>query len=64
MDITYPDETVHSVSAVTNDNGITTYQISRPAKGTYAVTVTNVTHDTLTYDPDANKETTDSYTVT
>ena len=64
MDITYPDGSVHSVSAVTNGKGIATYQISRPAKGTYTVTVTNVTHDTLTYDLDANKETTDSYTVT
>ena len=64
MDITYPGGSVFSVSAVTNGNGIATYQINRPAKGTYTVTVTNVTHATLTYDPDANKETTDSYTVT
>jgi len=49
---------------LTNGNGIATYQVSRPAGGTYTVTVTNVTHETLTYDPDANKETTDSYTVT
>lgn len=63
MDITYPDGSVHHVSAVTNGNGIAIYQIRRPAKGTYSVTVTNLTHDTLTYDPDANKETTDSYTV-
>ena len=46
MDITYP-ESVDSVSAVTNDNGIGTYPINRPAKGTYTVTVTNVTHGTL-----------------
>jgi len=64
MDITYPGGSVLSVSAVTSDNGIATYQINRPAKGTYTVTVTNVTHATLTYDPSANKETTDSYTVT
>ncbi len=64
MDITYPDETVQSVSAVTNDNGIATYQINRPATGTYTATVTNVTHSTFTYDPAANKENTDSFTVT
>jgi len=64
MDIEYPDGSVPSVSVVTNGNGIATYQIRRPARGTYSVTVTSVTHDTLTYDPDANKETTDSYTVT
>lgn len=63
VDITYPDGSVHSASAVTNGDGIATHQISKPAKGTYTVTVTNVTHDTLTYDPDANKETTDNYTV-
>jgi hypothetical protein len=64
MNITYPDESNQPVSAMTNGNGIATYQISRPPKGTYTVTVTNVTHDTLTYDPDVNNETTDSYTVT
>ncbi|MBA7492492.1 hypothetical protein ES702_03042 [subsurface metagenome] len=64
MDITYPDESVHSVSAVTIDDGVATYQINRPEKGTYTVTVTNVTHETFIYDSDANKETTDSYTVT
>jgi hypothetical protein len=64
MDVTYPDGSVHSVSAVTNGNGVAKYPIRRPAKGTYTVTVTNVTHETLTYDPDANVETTDSYTVT
>lgn len=64
MDITYPDESVHSVSALTNGNGIATYTISRPAQGTYTTTVTDVTHDTLTYDPDTNKETTDSYART
>jgi hypothetical protein len=64
MDITYPDTSVHSVSAVTSTDGVATYQIQRPAKGTYTVTVTDITHGTFTYDPDANKETTDSYTVT
>jgi len=63
MNVTYPDGSNQPVSAITNDNGIATYKISRPATGTYTVTVTNVTHDTLTYDPDANVETTDSYTV-
>ncbi len=64
MNLTYPDASVYSVSAVTNGNGIATYKINRPPTGTYTVTVTNVTHDTLTYDPDANVETMDSYTVT
>jgi len=64
MDITYPDASAHFVSAVTADTGIATHQITRPAKGTYTVTVTDVSHGTLTYYPDANKETTDSYTVT
>ena len=64
MNVTYPDGSNQTVSAVTNDNGIATYKISRPATGTYTVTVTNVTHGTLTYDPNANVETTDNYTVT
>jgi len=63
MSIRYPDGSVRSVSAVTNSDGVATYSISRPAKGTYTVTVTNVTHATLTYDPSANKETTDIFTV-
>ena len=63
MDIRYPDGSVRSVSAVTSVKGIATYTISRPAKGTYTVTVTTVTHATLTYDPSANKETTDIFTV-
>jgi len=63
MDIKYPDGSVRSVSAVTSVKGVATYTISKPAKGTYTVTVTNVIHNTLTYDPSANKETTDSYTV-
>lgn len=64
MDITYPDTSVHSVSAVTLDDGVATYHINRPAKGTYTVTVTEATHETLIYDSDANKETMDSYMVT
>jgi len=64
IDVTYPDSSVDSVSTVTADNGVATYKIKGPAKGTYTVTVMNVTHATFTYDPDANKETTDSYTVT
>jgi subtilisin family serine protease len=64
MDIEYPDASVYQVTEVTEDKGVATHKISQPAKGTYTVTVTNVTHATLTYDPSANKETTDSYTVT
>ena len=63
MNIVYPSGSVKSVSAVTGTNGVASYTINRPAKGTYTVTVTNVTHSTLTYDAAANKETTDSYTV-
>ena len=63
MDITYPDESVHLVSALTNGDGIAIHTISQPAKGTYIITVTNVTHGSLTYDSGANVETTDSYTV-
>jgi len=64
MGIIYTDGSVHLVSAVTNGEGIATHQISRPAKDTYTVEVTNVTHGTLEYDPGANKETWDSYKVT
>ena len=64
MDIRYPSGSVVSVSAVTSKTGVATYSINRPAKGTYTVTVTNVVHASFKYDPSANKETTDSYTVT
>jgi len=63
MDIRYPSGQVRSVSAVTNVKGVATYTISKPAKGTYTVTVTNVNHTTFIYNPSANKETTDGYTV-
>ena len=63
LDITYPDESLHPVSELTNGNGIAIHTISQPAKGTYTITVTNVTHGSLTYDSGANIETTDSHTV-
>ncbi|MCW3977902.1 MAG: ABC transporter substrate-binding protein [Candidatus Bathyarchaeota archaeon] len=61
MDLTYPDGTVITVSADTNDEGIATYQISRPEKGTYTVTIVVVSHGKLSYNPNDNVETTDSY---
>jgi len=64
IDIELNDQPFQSVSPVTNGNGVAKYSIRRPAKGTYTVTVTDVSHGTFTYEPDANKETTDSYTVT
>ena len=63
LSITYPNGKVEQVSAVTNNSGVATYRINRPAKGTYIVTVVNVEHATLIYYPSANVETTDSYTV-
>jgi hypothetical protein len=64
MNIRYPSGSTKSVSSKTNTQGVATYSISNPAKGTYTVTVTNVVHASFKYDPSANKETTDSYTVT
>jgi hypothetical protein len=63
MNIQYPDQSVRSVSTVTNTKGVATYSINKPAKGTYTVTVTQVTHATHIYDPTANKQTTASFTV-
>ncbi|MFQ6047907.1 MAG: hypothetical protein ACE5K7_00900, partial [Phycisphaerae bacterium] len=37
-------------------------QVPNPGKGTYTFTVDDVTHATLTYDPDSNVETSDSIT--
>jgi hypothetical protein len=64
MNIRYPSGSTKSVSTKTNTQGVATYLISNPAKGTYTVTVTNVVHTAYKYDPGANKETTDTYTVT
>lgn len=63
IEIELDDQPFQSVSPVTNDEGVATHTIQNPAAGTYTVTVTNVTHDTLTYNPADNVETTDSYTV-
>jgi len=63
MNITYPDESVHSVSEVTNEDGIAKYTITPLEQGTYIVIVTNIEKDGWIYDPAANVETSDSYTV-
>jgi hypothetical protein len=63
IEIELNDEPFQSSSPVTNDEGVATHTIQNPARGAYTVTVTNVTHDTLTHNSADNVETSDSYTV-
>jgi PKD repeat protein len=60
---TLPDGSPVSDSGVTGSDGTATLKAKYRQTGTYTSEVTNVTHGSLTYDPNANVETSETLTV-
>jgi serine protease len=60
---TLPDGSTVSNSGLTGSDGSVTLEWKGRLSGTFTSEVTNVTHASLTYDPAANVETSDSITV-
>ena len=60
---TLPDGSTVSDSGATGSDGTVTFSVKSQQTGTYTSEVTDVTHASLTYDPAANVETSESLTV-
>ena len=60
---TLPDGSTVSDSGITGSDGTVTFSVKSRQNGTYASEVTSVTHASLTYDPVANFETSESLSV-
>ncbi len=61
--MTLPGGTTKNLSGITGTNGKVTLSVRTKLTGTYTATVTNVTHASYTYDPNANVITTKSIVV-
>jgi len=63
LTMTLPDGSTASDSGATGSDGTVTFNLRSRQTGTYVSEVTDVTHASLTYDPAANVETSESLTV-
>ena len=60
---TLPDGKSIASSGITGTDGKVTLTVKSRLTGMYTSSVTNVTHETITYDPSADAENSDSHTV-